>query len=163
MGIILRSPNLTCFPGLTNALNRAWQNGTFLCNSNKCQNTPGRHGLVDRQGRIHICSIPLQSIQRLTAVLIHELVHATGGSELDSEAIEWAFYQPGFGATAPTNADFVKFVNASQPTGSHFRKGRWVYWNPLKGGIYGIKADGTIGDRSFRADEFIMPNPLVNP
>jgi hypothetical protein len=60
---------------------------------------------------------------RFDAIVFHEIVHACGGTELDSEAFENHCYRS-CGATAPTSDDFPKFRNDG---------GRWVNWNGSTG------------------------------
>jgi len=62
---------------------------------------------------------------RFEAIVFHEMVHACGGTELDSEAFENHCYR-GAGATAPTSDDFPKFRDDG---------GRWVNWNGSTGSV----------------------------
>lgn len=62
---------------------------------------------------------------RLEAIVFHEMVHACGGTELDSEAFENHCYR-GAGATPPTADDFPKFRDEG---------GRWVNWNGSTGAV----------------------------
>lgn len=62
---------------------------------------------------------------RFDAIVFHELVHACGGTELDSEALENHCFRAG-GATAPTSDDFPKFRNEG---------GRFVNWNGSTGAV----------------------------
>lgn len=69
---------------------------------------------IDGQTReddaIVLCRDALDSntLQRTTAVAFHEMVHAAGGTELDSEALENHFFALN-GATMPTSGDFADF------------------------------------------------------
>ena len=62
---------------------------------------------------------------RMDAIIFHEIVHACGGTELDSEAFENHCYR-GAGATSPTSDDFPKFRDEG---------GRWVNWNGSTGAV----------------------------
>lgn len=64
--------------------------------------------------------------QRITAVVFHEMVHAAGGTELDSEALENHFFASG-GATTPTSGDWPKF---------HDDEGEFVIWDEDSGEVF---------------------------
>lgn len=65
------------------------------------------------------------SSNRFEAIVFHEIIHACGGTELDSEAFENHCYR-GAGATAPTSGDFPKFRDDG---------GRFVDWNGTTGQV----------------------------
>lgn len=83
------------------------------------------------------------STARLEAVIFHEIIHACGGTELDSEAFENHCYR-GAGATAPTSDDFPKFRDEG---------GRWVNWNGSTGIV--TTKDG----QSLSVTGFVDPSP----
>jgi hypothetical protein len=62
---------------------------------------------------------------RFDAVVFHEMIHRSGGTELDAEAFENHCFR-GAGATAPTRDDFPQF----KKTGSRF-----VDWNESTGAV----------------------------
>ncbi|MGD8446232.1 MAG: hypothetical protein PVH37_20890 [Desulfobacterales bacterium] len=82
---------------------------------------------------------------RFEAIVFHELVHACGGTELDSEAFENHCYR-GAGATVPTSGDFPKFRDDG---------GRWVNWNGSTGSV--TTKDGQALNVNNAA--FVDPNP----
>lgn len=71
----------------------------------------------------------------LAALLVHELVHACCGTELDCEVIEWLCFS-GQGWTVPTLRDIDDAVKQSEP-GSHNGevRGRFFVWYNLEGYI----------------------------
>jgi hypothetical protein len=85
------------------------------------------------------------STQRLEAIVFHEMVHACGGTELDSEAFENHCYRGG-GATPPTSGDFPKFRNDG---------GRWVNWNGATGRV--TTKDGQV--LNVNEPSFVDPSP----
>ncbi|MFQ5628959.1 MAG: hypothetical protein ACE5I1_09380 [bacterium] len=62
---------------------------------------------------------------RFDAIVFHEIIHACGGTELDSEAFENHCYRL-CGATSPTSDDFPKFRDDG---------GRWVNWDGSTGSV----------------------------
>jgi hypothetical protein len=85
------------------------------------------------------------STSRFEAIVFHEMIHACGGTELDSEAFENHCYR-GAGATAPTSDDFPKFRDDG---------GRWVNWNGSTGSV--TTKDGQALD--VNAAAFVDPSP----
>jgi hypothetical protein len=73
------------------------------------------------------------------AVLLHELVHVTGGQELDAEAVENHLYVTK--KSDPTYDDFVKFIGQDKPCALKEGKdtllvSRYVIWNPQSGEMW---------------------------
>jgi hypothetical protein len=66
------------------------------------------------------------TLQRISAVVFHEMVHAAGGTELDAEALENHFFT-GAGATAPTSDDWPKFSSDG---------GEFVIWDSSTGQLF---------------------------
>jgi hypothetical protein len=85
------------------------------------------------------------STSRLEAIIFHEIIHACGGTELDSEAFENHCYR-GNGATPPTNDDFPKF----RDDGGHF-----VNWNGTTGAV--TTKDGQA--LNVNRPDFVDPSP----
>lgn len=63
------------------------------------------------------------TFSRFEAIVFHEIIHACGGTELDSEALENHCYR-GAGASPPTAGDFPKFRDDG---------GNFVNWNGSSG------------------------------
>lgn len=82
---------------------------------------------------------------RFDAIVFHEIVHACGGTELDSEAFENHCYR-GSGASAPTSSDFPKFRDDG---------GRWVNWNGATGSV--TTKDGQA--LNVNTSDFVDPSP----
>ncbi len=82
---------------------------------------------------------------RFEAIVFHEMVHACGGTELDSEAFENHCYR-GAGATVPTSDDFPKFRSEG---------GRWVNWNGSTGAV--TTKDGQ--NMNVNTASFVDPSP----
>ena len=85
---------------------------------------------------------------RLEAIIFHEIVHACGGTELDSEAFENHCYRNN-GATPPTSGDFPKFRDDG---------GRFVNWNGTTGAV--TTKDGQ--NLNINRPDFVDPNPPVS-
>jgi len=72
--------------------------------------------------------------------LLHELVHANGGDELDSEALENHLYR--FKKSEPEGDDFEKFLFKDKPCAFMEKKGKLllvsknVIWNPRTGELW---------------------------
>jgi hypothetical protein len=91
----------------------------------KCDSRTDLFGITSGN-EITITALTFGSSQsRIDAVIFHEIIHACGGTELDSEAFENHCYR-GSGATAPTSDDFPKFRDDG---------GRWVNWNGSTGAV----------------------------
>lgn len=69
-----------------------------------------------------------EAIVRLPAVLLHELVHCIGGTELDAEAVENLFFGLEEGAVVPTDEDWAGFTQAGY-------QGRWLAVDPKTGSL----------------------------
>lgn len=82
---------------------------------------------------------------RFEAIVFHELIHACGGTELDSEAFENHCYR-GCGATAPTASDFPKFRDDG---------GNFVNWNGSTGAVTTKDGQSLNVNRS----DFVDPDP----
>lgn len=102
------------------------------CDDNIQGFTPGNEDDV-----IVICRNTLdnESEQRNCIVIFHEMIHAAGGTELDSEALENHFFT-GAGATMPDNGDFVKF---------RANGGEFVEWVEATGELFEICMDESYG------------------
>lgn len=124
-------PILSFIDGLRPALEDAWDDVEIDCTDPACNG-----GLAGRVigNLMLICPNTLAGTQaRLNAVVLHELVHVTGGSELDSEAIEWAAFA-GAGATLPTAGDRTDFSNDPLWNGNPNEvQGDWVIVNRVTG------------------------------
>jgi hypothetical protein len=105
-------------------------------------------------GRALICTI---SEDRIGAVLLHELVHSCGGSELDAESVE-RFCYDGYGATPPTPDDFDLFCAEPLLNGDKsVHVARIVIWDSAKGEVCArTKKQGKVakGDRLFQSDDW---------
>jgi len=96
---------------------------------------------------VAVCNGTFSSTQnRINAVVFHELIHAIGGTELDSEAFENHCYR-GQGATAPTSDDFPKFRDDG---------GNFVNWDGTTGQVT-LKSNGQA--LNVNAADFIDPSP----
>ena len=82
---------------------------------------------------------------RLDAIIFHEMVHRSGGEELDSEAFENHVFQSA-GATGPTSDDFPKFRDDG---------GDFVNWV----GSTGVVTTKSGTNISLNNAAFIDPNP----
>jgi hypothetical protein len=83
--------------------------------------------------------------ERFEAIVFHEIIHACGGTELDSEAFENHCYQ-GSGATPPTASDFPKFRDDG---------GNFVNWNGTTGAV--TTKDGQ--PLNVDTSDFVDPDP----
>jgi hypothetical protein len=111
----------------------------------KCENLEGLDGQTSGNEITLTPNAFGSSSARFEAVVFHEMVHACGGTELDSEAFENHCYR-GAGATAPTSGDFPKFRDDG---------GRWVNWNGATGAV--TTKDGQA--LNVNAAAFVDPNP----
>lgn len=100
------------------------------CTDPECDRLDGRTS----GNTILICNT---SASRIGPVLLHELVHACGGVELDSEAVEHACFI-GNGSTAPFGDDWDKFRSeTSELNGNELeRVGNFVIWNSNTGEVW---------------------------
>jgi hypothetical protein len=153
----INAPCLNCFPGLRDCLNQKWNEIEIDCTDPDCSGLDGRNS----GNKILMCNT---SASRVGPVLLHEMVHACGGTELDSEAVEHACFN-GSGATLPFGDDWDKFKSeTSEFNGnSSERKGKWVIWNMETGEVWGIVKEGgswnsgpteSKGSRCFQSDNW---------
>ncbi len=108
------------------------------CNPPGCEGLDGRTP-VRGEFRVIVCAGGFGAGQnRANAVLLHEMVHAAGGTELDAEAFENNCYG-GRGATSPTADDFPKFRSDG---------GTWTIWDESTGQVFTKRREGGswIGD-----------------
>jgi hypothetical protein len=82
---------------------------------------------------------------RLTAVLLHELVHAAGGEELDAEFFENSLFGPQDGATLPSRADEENFQESGY-------KGVFVRMDPQSREVSDLESLKVLGT--------LKPNPI---
>jgi hypothetical protein len=155
------NPCLDCFPGLRECLRPKFDDIEIDCTDDDCSKLDGRMS----GNRLLICNT---SVPRVNAILLHELVHACGGTELDSEAVEHACFN-GNGATLPfgddtdSESDWAKFRSeTSALDGNEIeRVGKFVIWNSDTGEVWARAEEGggwlgggtTVkGDRCFQSD-----------
>lgn len=146
----INHPGLNDFPGLRALLLRKWDEIEIDCTDPMC------NGLIGFQSgnKITVCT---RSQTIVAANVLHELVHAVGGTELDSEAVEHRVFN-GNGATAPTGpetdvqSDWYKFRNETSAFGGNAveRLGTFVIWNSDQGRVWGKTAGGGRGTLSFQ-------------
>lgn len=130
---------LDCFPGLREQLESTWRTVEIDCTDPACSGLDGRW-----TGKILLCCVNIGctgSSVRLAPVLLHELVHAVGGTELDAEAVEHACFD-GNGATLPTSADFDLFRSDG---------GNFAEWDSDTGEVWGV-SNGDRGRQCFQDD-----------
>lgn len=121
----LNTCTLTGIPNIISSVRSKMDTVVFNCDS--CS-------LAGQQSdnEITICNGTLSGVQnRINAVVFHELIHAIGGTELDSEAFENHCYR-NQGATAPTSDDFPKFRSDG---------GNFVNWDMTTGSVT-LKSNG---------------------
>jgi hypothetical protein len=88
-----------------------------------------------RARRIDLSSHLLQSTaERIACVLVHELVHVIGGTELDAEALERLAFPAE--ATEPSPSDYAKFRKLPIWPGTKVRRGRWFFWDEHEGSVF---------------------------
>ncbi len=111
----------------------------------KCDSRTDLYGLSSGD-EITITALTFgSSTARFDAVVLHEVIHRYGGTELDSEAFENHCYRNN-GATAPTSDDFPKFRDDG---------GHWINWDGSTGAV--TTKDGQTLNVNNSA--FIDPNP----
>lgn len=127
---------LDCFPGLRECLREKWNGIEIDCTDPDCSKLDGRQS----GNKILICNT---SPGRVGPVLLHELVHACGGTELDSEAVEHACFI-GSGATLPFGDDWDKFRSETSALDGNEteRVGKYVIWNSDTGDVWGREEEG---------------------
>lgn len=148
---------LNCFPGLRDCLRSKWNDIEIDCTDPDCSNLDGRQS----GNKILMCNT---SSTRVGPVLLHELVHACDGTELDSEAVEHACFN-GSGATLPFGDDWDKFRSETSALDGNEteRVGKYVIWNSDTGEVWAKAQEGggwgggkTVkGTRCFQSDGWI--------
>jgi len=164
----IASSRLNCFPGLEDCLREKFKTIEIDCHDSTCANNS--YNGYQSGNKLVLCNSALNAGQnRVNAVLLHELVHACGGKELDSEALEFTVFE-GAGATLPSGDDDAKFFSETSDWDgdSTIRKGKWVIWDSQTGEVFGIdKSDGgwnggseeSKGDRCFIDSDWIISEP----
>ncbi len=129
-------PCLDCFPGLRDRLRDKWNDVEIDCTDPACEDLDGRWD----GSRLLMCNT---SPDRVGPVLLHELVHACDGAELDSEAVEHACFI-GNGATLPFGDDWDKFRNETGTLDGNIieRVGVYVIWNSNTGQVWAKAEEG---------------------
>ncbi|MCC8358382.1 hypothetical protein [Salinimicrobium sediminilitoris] len=132
----ISSSCLDCFPGLRACLREKWEEVEIDCDCSDLSGLDGRR----RGNKIWLC---VTNINRIGALLLHELVHVCGGTELDSEAVEHACFN-GNGATLPTSGDWPKFISETDAfqDNENERVGKFVIWNRTDGRVWGKTTEG---------------------
>ncbi|MET0464871.1 MAG: hypothetical protein ABW007_17035 [Chitinophagaceae bacterium] len=127
---------LDCFGGLSGQLNEKWREIEIDCTDSECDTLDGRNS----GNNILICNT---SSSRVGPVLLHEMVHACGGTEMDSEAVEHACFN-GSGATAPFGDDWDKFRSETDELeGNEIeRVGKFMIWNSDTGEVWEKVVEG---------------------
>ena len=127
---------LNCFPGLRAKLRSKWETIEIDCTDSACDKLDGRSS----GNTILIC---VRTRPRIDSVLLHEMVHAVGGDELDSEAVEHCCFN-GNGATAPFGDDWDKFRSETgELDGNEIeRVGEFCIWNSDTGEVWGKETEG---------------------
>jgi len=147
---------LDCFPGLRSRLREKWKDIEIDCTDEDCKKLDGRQS----GNSILICNT---SATRVGPVLLHELVHACDGTEMDSEAVEHACFV-GNGATAPSGDDWDKFRSETDELDGNEKErvGEYVIWNSDTGEVWAKSKSGggwgggtTLkGTRCFQSDDW---------
>ena len=133
---------LDCFPGLRDCLRRKWNEVEIDCTDPDCADLDGRL----TGNLLLMCNT---SANRVGPVLLHELTHACGGTELDSEAVEHACFV-GNGATLPNGdenspkSDWFKFKSETSPLDGNEKErvGNFVIWNSDTGEVWAKAQEG---------------------
>ncbi|MCW3073480.1 MAG: hypothetical protein JWP69_549 [Flaviaesturariibacter sp.] len=129
---LIDRPALTQFDNLRESIRDRWNTRKFVCGAGtgECSGLDG----AQNSERILICTF---DTRRLAAVLLHELVHDCGGSELDSEAIEYTCYV-GNGSQPPNGDDWYKFCKHTKEFegNKHIRVAKFVIWNSTTGDVW---------------------------
>jgi hypothetical protein len=127
---------LDCFPGLKKCLEDKWKTIEIDCTDPDCSKLDGRQS----GNKILICNT---SATRVGPLLLHELVHACGGTELDAEAVEHACFN-GNGATLPFGDDWDKFRSETSELDGNAKErvGKYAIWNSDTGEVWGKKTEG---------------------
>ena len=148
---------LDCFPGLREKLRDKFRTIEIDCTDDDCDDLDGRTS----GNKVLIC---VRSRPRIDAVLLHEMVHAVGGTELDSEAVEHACFN-GNSATLPFGDDWEKFRDETDELNDNEieRVGEFCIWNSDSGDVWGKDTEGggwgggdpVKGRRCFQHDSWI--------
>lgn len=159
---------LDCFPGLRDCLRRKWngEGGSWYgggtdpieidCTDPDCSTLDGRQS----GNKVLICNT---SSARVGPVLLHELTHACGGKELDSEAVEFACFNRN-GDTLPFGDDWDKFRDETDALDGNDKErvGQFVIWNSDTGEVWAKNEEGggwggpkiAKGARCFQSDSW---------
>lgn len=123
-------------PKLKKEITRRWDSVRIECGNNDDPDDEECDGLDGAWSdeRILIC---VTSPRRIKPVLLHELVHDVGGSELDSEAVERAVFE-GRGAEPPNGDDWEKFWEDTETLNGDEtqRVGEFVIWDSSSGRVW---------------------------
>jgi hypothetical protein len=136
------------FPGIKDKLREKWDEIEISCDDDYCSSgssgswpnettvsgSPAGH---TSGNSIIICPGRFGSAGNLGATLLHEMVHAIGGKELDCEAVEWNCF---FGNGAGIYDDWDKFKSETSAfNGNEIERiGEWAIWNSNTGEVWGI-------------------------
>lgn len=160
--ILIWSPCLDLVPGLRECMTQKWNSITIYCSGKGCVGNvdgayiPGFNG--DCVRCIYICRCDGGTAWcRTKDILLHELVHACGGNELDSEIMEQlcSLCDP----TNPTSGDYKEFCAETGMVwdGSVMKRfliGRFFIVDPATGRVF-VKAG--YGDPSTRRPVLTSP------
>lgn len=146
---------LDCFPGIEQKLRNKWESVEISCDDNFCTDgvlgswpnettlTGSPAGKTSSDGNsIVICPGRFGSPNDLGATLLHELVHAIGGSELDSEGVEWKCFSSTGAASIFDDWDRFKDGSSAFNGNEIERISEWVIWNSDTGEVWGIAREG---------------------
>lgn len=154
----INSAALNCSPGIRDKLRSKFNDVEIDCTDSECSRLDGRTS----GNKILICNT---TPTRVGPVLLHELVHACGGTELDAEAIEHACFVFN-GATAPFGDDWDKFRSETDELNDNEKErvGEFVIWNSDTGEVWqkiveggSWASSGTVrkGTRCFQSNDWI--------
>lgn len=144
---ILDSWGLECLNGLRNQL-QDFLNCSLEIDCEGCD-IVGKAGRGS--GKITMCNSFLDGATqaRVNAAVFHEMVHAAGGTELDSEALENHFFN-GAGATTPTSGDWPKF---------HDDGGEYVIWDESSGELF----EKCVDEGAWNESDTVTRGTRLNP
>ena len=145
-------PCLDCFPGLRDCLRRTWDTIQIDCTGFECNDVSGRQF----GGTVWVCDT---SAGQVGPVLLHELVHACGGGELDSVAAENSCFF-GNGALDPSAEwDTIRSGTSALDGDENIRVGQFAIWDTRTGDVWGRSRDGNgrivRGPRCFQRNNWI--------
>ena len=149
------------FLELQNSMRSKWLVVRLECGDNTTTNPQDNCYKLDGSTistRIRICET--KDNRRIPAVLLHELVHACEGSELDAEAVERVCYFQN-GAEPPNGKDFKKFCDKYETDlfegNKNTRVSKFVIWDSVSGEVW-VKSqkDGKVvkGTQLFKSDNW---------